>query len=647
MHDHTFCININPVAGGPPPAEGTFPSPGGKSKTGKALAPSWIRRRTVLAYLSLYRKWRPGGFDEVVGQEFVTRTLRNSLRTGNISHAYLFEGPRGTGKTSTARILAKALNCEEGPTPDPCGRCPSCVQIAEGVSVDVVEIDAASNRGIEDVRELREKVAFSPASARVKVYILDEAHMLTKEAFNALLKVLEEPPAHVLFVMATTEPHKMPPTILSRCQRFTFRSVPVPRLVEHLRRICGEEGIEVDEESLRLISRRARGSVRDALVLLEQAASYGGGKVDGNGVAALLGMVEDEIMIELGNHLARNDASGAVLLVERVYEEGRDLAHFAREAQEHFRRLFLLQHASLGPEQLEVDEETYGLLKEQAGRLSPARTFHFIQALREVERDMPSLPSPRIALEAALASMAREELAASPEALSARLERLEEEVERLRRRPLPQAAAGRSADRREPGEGEGGAEEVRRAAGSGEDAAAEEAGEEEAPVFAGGEAPSPTALDVDLAAVKRAWPKVKEKVKEKKVTTHAFLLEGKPAGVREGVLVISFPPERSFHCGELEKSVHRQVVEKALEEVLGAALKVEARLEDVRGGGGGRNAGREEDTREEPVGEKVAERAKEREGRHREEAGEEHRIRLVKDIFGAELVEEIKLGDEG
>ena len=632
-----------------------------------------------MAYISLYRKWRPQAFEEVIGQEYVTRTLQNSLRSGNYAHAFLFAGPRGTGKTSTARILAKALNCEEGPTPNPCNRCASCQAIIEGTSVDVVEIDAASNRGIDDIRELRERVLFSPAAARMKVYILDEAHMITTPAFNALLKMLEEPPAHVIFVLATTEPHKMPPTILSRCQRLDFRSVPVEHLVNHLEQVSGEEGAEASEEALRLIARRARGSVRDALVVLEQAISYGDGKVEKEEVAGFLGLIEDETLARIGDCLAGGDTAGAIGLVDKAYEEGRDLVQFAREVQGHFRKVFLLQYAKLGAEDLEVDESAYESIRRQAKALTPSRTFHFINALREAVREMQTSSSPRLVLEVALMGMARSELDTSPEAISARLAKLEDEMDRRSRRlkleksatstdrevetveeEKPPAAVGVAA-------GEEAVEEPPEKTVSAGDVGEEEERKAEAGVKAATEQRG--AVPVDLAAVRRAWPQIKERVKEKRVTTHAFLLEGKPQEVQGGELVILFPSDRSFHRSELEKEDHRLVLEEALEEALGVGLEVRTALEES----GSREEGPEEqetgsetpgvepqvedeppnaaDEREEEKKTESLEREEKEEAEQEKSAGKVElpdagKVKLVKDVFGAEVIEEIKLGEE-
>lgn len=625
-----------------------------------------------MAYLSLYRKWRPQTFEDVIGQEYVTRTLSNSLRSGNYAHAYLFTGPRGTGKTSTARILAKALNCDEGPTPDPCNHCSACREITEGTSVDIIEIDAASNRGIDDIRELRERVVFSPAVARIKVYILDEAHMLTPPAFNALLKMLEEPPSHVVFVLATTEPHKMPPTILSRCQRFDFRSVPVSHLASHLSHIAKEEGIEASEGAIRLIARRARGSVRDALVILEQAISYGDGVVDEAEVAGFLGLIEDEMLVMLGDYLAAGDTAGVIGLVEKAYEQGRDLVQFAREAQEHFRRVFLLQYADLSPEELEVDEGAFGGIKRQAEELPPNRTVHFINALRDVAKEMQATTSTRLLLEGTLIGMARDELDVSPEAMSARLGRLENEMNRVIRREGVSTAP--AAQRPHPAAREA---HVAGAASPQEEVSAA-ASEESEP--AAGETPGIGQVPgdrLDLATVRRAWPQIKERVKEKKVTTHAFLLEGKPLQLEAGELTIIFPADRSFHQGELEKKDHREVLEEAVEEVLGVKVNIGTRLEEEEEGADTESREppkrrRKKAAEQEVVEPEAARREAESEPReeeaksetaapplHEQEpqddagaadsaAGETFdagKVKLVKDVFGAEMIEEIKLNE--
>jgi len=305
-----------------------------------------------------YRKWRPQTLAEVVGQEPVTRTLRNAIATGRVAHAYLFHGPRGTGKTSTGRILAKAVNCLDNQTGEPCNRCEICQAFNEGRALDLIEIDAASNRGIDEIRDLREKVGFAPHLARCKVYIIDEVHMLTEPAFNALLKTLEEPPPYVIFVLATTEVHKVPATILSRCQRFDFRRIPVEAMVRRLEQICEAEGIEIEPQALRLIARTATGSLRDAENLLEQLLVYHGPKITLQQVHQELGISGDLRIKELVEHILRRDLPAALTTVNQVAAEGLDLKTFNRGLVEYLRELLAVKVGTqdllgLTPEELE------------------------------------------------------------------------------------------------------------------------------------------------------------------------------------------------------------------------------------------------------------------------------------------------------
>ncbi|MEJ5185768.1 MAG: DNA polymerase III subunit gamma/tau [Candidatus Geothermincolales bacterium] len=601
-----------------------------------------------MAYVSLYRRWRPQTFGDIVGQEYVTRTLVNSLKSGNFVHAYLFAGPRGTGKTTTARVLAKALNCENGPGPEPCNSCASCQEITEGTSLDVVEIDAASNRGIDDIRELRERVMFKPTRGRVKVYILDEAHMLTTEAANAFLKMLEEPPEHVVFVMATTEPHRMPPTILSRCQRYDFRSVPAPVLAEYMAGICEREGVEAEEGALRLIARRARGSVRDGLVLLEQAILYGEGKVLEREVAGLLGVARADYAHRLGGCLAEGKAGEAIALVEELYEGGVDLLQAARELQEHLRRLLLLAYADLRAEELEVDPESLEEMKGQAARLGPARLVHGIKALQDAVREMPHSSQPRILLESTLVEIMQPELSNLPSSLLSRVEALErkldEWINRGRSGALP---LERITPTREEGGREAATVPARAAAEpeTDQDPAATTV-EEPHPGSVTKERPSGGAVAgeaVDIHEVRRAWHRIREKVKEKRVVTHAFLLEGKPMAVEGGELVLAFPHDRSFHQGEMQKDVNRAVLEEALEEVLGARLAVRTVLEDGPVAGATGSPERRERTKE----------AAARTGAPRQEggpvpeeversSGDEDAAELIREVLGGRLVGELE-----
>src|SRR5512139_738919 len=318
------------------------------------------------SYLVLARKWRPQLFEDVIGQRPITRTLQNAISQKRVAHAFLFSGARGVGKTSTARILAKALNCEQGPQVNPCNHCSSCLEISSGASMDVIEIDGASNRGIDEIRELRENVRYTPAKSRYKIYIIDEVHMLTKEAFNALLKTLEEPPPHIIFIFATTEPHKIPATILSRCQRYDFKRIPFREVIGSLKRIVEEEGIQISQRGLLSIAQESEGSLRDAQSLLDQVIAYAGREIKDDEIAEVLGLIDRKMLSDTIEAIADKDVERCMKVIEQVYHFGYDLQHFCRELLQYLRHLILIK-LSQHPERLmELPEEELGSLKRQA-----------------------------------------------------------------------------------------------------------------------------------------------------------------------------------------------------------------------------------------------------------------------------------------
>lgn len=374
-----------------------------------------------MAYVALYRKWRPQGFDSLVGQEAVRTALTNALETGRIAHAYLFAGPRGTGKTSTAKILAKAVNCEHGPTPNPCNECQNCVRINDGTSMDVFEIDAASNRGIDEIRDLREKVAFAPVNGRYKVYIIDEVHMLTTEAFNALLKTLEEPPPHVIFILATTEPHKIPATIHSRCQRFDFKRVTDSDIVKRLREVADGSGIAADDDALQLIAVQADGGMRDALSLLDQCGVMAE-RVSTETVRSVLGIVGREALRELVKAVGEGNVPESLELLEALLAGGKDVKQIITELAEYLRAV-LLYKAS--PEYREIYlTDTKEAIAAMEGLFSTDRLMAAQERLHQCMLELRQSVRGRIAAEMCLFDLCRVE-GSTLAALTARVEKLE------------------------------------------------------------------------------------------------------------------------------------------------------------------------------------------------------------------------------
>src|SRR6266704_2830405 len=378
-----------------------------------------------MAYVSLYRKWRPQTFSDIVGQDHVVGTLVNAIRTGQVHHALLFTGTRGTGKTSTARILAKALNCERGPTAEPDNTCAQCVAITDGTSLDVIEIGAASHGSVDDARDLREKANYAPASARYKVYIVDEAHMVTTQGFNAMLKVLEEPPGHVRFVFCTTEPHKVIEAIRSRCQRHDFRRVRAAVLAEYFAKICAAEGVEIEPAAIEMVARAADGSVRDGQSRLDQVITFSRGRVTLSSVTQALGLLPAEVRFELAEAIAGQRVPDVFACVQRVVDAGHDLQQFAREALEHLRDLYVTRIAPEESSLVDVTPETRARLASQAERFGPGELNRALRILGEVYLDMRTATDQRLVLEVGMARAAMPEASLDAEALLARIERLE------------------------------------------------------------------------------------------------------------------------------------------------------------------------------------------------------------------------------
>ncbi len=353
-----------------------------------------------MAYLVLARKYRPQTFDEVVGQAHVVRTLKNALRQGRLAHALLFSGIRGVGKTTIARILAKAINCQNGPTENPCNQCSACREITEGRAVDVLEIDAASNRGIDEIRELRENVRFMPSRLRAKVYIIDEAHMLTREAFNALLKTLEEPPAHVYFILATTEPQRIPVTILSRCQRYDFKRLPLQELLEHLKVVCQREGVKMEEEALAIIAKEAEGSVRDALSLLDQAISSGVQTKED--LIATFGLADRLLVEELARAILAQDLAQSFRLIDQAFAQGVDLTYLGQDLAEFFRHLLALKVSPTGTLD-EIPEAELASLRALSLETSAESLLLIFQIFLRGTEALRRSPFPKLSLELTVA----------------------------------------------------------------------------------------------------------------------------------------------------------------------------------------------------------------------------------------------------
>jgi DNA polymerase-3 subunit gamma/tau len=498
---------------------------------------------------TLYRKYRPQTFAEVIGQEPVVRTLTNALEQGKIRQAYLFAGPRGTGKTSLARILAKSINCVNGPTATPDNTCSICVAITEGHSLDVIEMDAASQRGIDDIREIRERAHLSPAQGRSKIYIIDEAHQLTDAAWNALLKLIEEPPPHLLFVFCTTELYKVLPTVRSRCQTFVFQRPRLPEIVRKLRLIADAEAINVPDAALALVARGGRGAFRDAESTLDQLATATGGTITVKDVLALLGSVEDEVLFRLCDLVVDADTAGALVLIEELTSQGQDLARLVTDLLEHLRHLLLAQHTGDVPESVPVTEESRERLREQAHQLGAATVLRLIDLLQLAVDDNRQGGDPRLLLELALVKVTRPGSDLSLESLAYRLEQLES-ARRSGAQPAPAEPAPQPE--RQPAETPVAA----------------------APVANMAAAPSEPPA-VSLEQLQELWRRaVLPALERRSIPAATMFRDTHPSLLAESTLTVEFPPAAAFVRTQAEEPKTVAMLLEALFEVTGRQLEL-------------------------------------------------------------------------
>ncbi|HEU4461683.1 MAG TPA: DNA polymerase III subunit gamma/tau [Solirubrobacterales bacterium] len=516
---------------------------------------------------SLYRRHRPGSFDEVVGQTHVVRTLRNAVEQGKVHHAYLFVGSRGTGKTSMAKILARSLNCERGgPTVTPCGECESCVTIAAGASVDVIEMDAASNRSVDDVRDLRERVAYAPTGGRWKVYILDEAHMLTKEAWNAFLKTLEEPPPNTVFVLATTESHKVMATIADRCQRFDFQRPSLEQISEVLNRVAAAESIQVEEGAVAMIARSASGSFRDALGTLDQLVAFGGENVELKDVLEMLGAADADLLFEAVDAVVAEDPRGVLVGVEKMARSGRDPSQFARDLLAHLRHLLIVQTTGEVPTTFVVTATDTARMQAQATAIKPANLIRTIDQLADALTAVREGDDARMAVEIALLKAARPDLDPDTAGLLRRIERLEN----------GQTGGGRAAgpvSNTSPAPTGAGPASSPPAAQPDQADTPPPAEVHPEPEPSAEDAPPARQDPLSLDEIQRVWPEVLQGLAEKSPALVSGFEGARPVSFGDEGLQVAFPAEKRFEKKKAESPEWRDAVAEAFESVVGKNIK--------------------------------------------------------------------------
>ncbi|GGG25003.1 DNA polymerase III subunit gamma/tau [Paenibacillus abyssi] len=544
-----------------------------------------------MSHIALYRAWRPQTFQDMVGQQHIIQTLQNAIREQRISHAYLFNGPRGTGKTSAAKIFAKAINCQDGPSTEPCNECEACLGITAGSVMDVVEIDAASNRGIDEIRDIRDKVRYAPSEVRYKVYIIDEVHMLTSEAFNALLKTLEEPPGHVVFILATTEPHKLPATIISRCQRFDFRQVSLEEQTERLRRICEDERIDADEDALVYIARLSDGGMRDAISLLEQVSAFAVNRVTLEDAVDVTGGMASEQFAQLAEAIQKRDVAAILPLVDGLMLAGKAADKCLENLVYYFRDLLLLKLIPDGKAMTEriVDAQRF---RSMAQAFDRDRLFRMIDVLHQYQVEMKHAVQPQTLFEVALMKICTlpdsgaqasseaqgyQEASTGGAASTAEVVKLQQKVEALERkleqllRSGPSVAGSAPGAAQHTGAGAPAAAPSRGGGGFGNRAAGSPSG--------GGISRMPVKLDpyvgtrnsAEFQQIRMQWSEVLQRVKEAGISIHAWLINGEPVSAIDDSVLIAF--KNTIHRETTEKPANREVIEQVLRDVFKRDLK--------------------------------------------------------------------------
>ena len=486
-----------------------------------------------MPYTVFALKWRPQNFDEIIGQDHVVTTLKHALEKNRLGHAYLFAGPRGVGKTSTARILAKALNCKDGPAITPCQKCASCREISQGRSLDVIEVDGASNRGIDEIRVLRENVKFSPVQGKFKIYIIDEVHMLTQEAFNALLKTLEEPPEFVKFIFATTQPHKVIPTILSRCQRFDFRRIPVMEIIAQLERIVAGENIDIDKDVLFAIAASSDGSLRDAESVLDQLASFSKDKVSLKDVVSVLGLVEQEALFEITEKIVQKDAKGALVLLNKIIDEGKDIGVFLIHLIEHFRNLMVAKITHADPKLIDLPAEICERLFQQVQSFGLDEIFSTFNILVNAQEMSKRLESLRIPLEISLVKLAHDKRGAGVNTIPSK------HAPETKQAPIKESPNIQAVEK-----------------------------EDDTPT------PVEPIKSVSLDDVKGVWKHIIDNLSRIKMSVATYLNEGRPTKLENNILTVSFPKYHSLNKESLDRKESKEIVEKIASELVNAKLKV-------------------------------------------------------------------------